>query len=150
MVWTPLPVISWILPMIGHTGICTSDGKIHDFAGPYYVSVDDMAFGEPTKYIPLELNENNIDEWDNMVEQGDAKFEKMNHNLCFNNCHSHCAHVLNLSKYKGKTGYTMITIWWMFMLKSKYVSFGRFLITYLGFFIILILIAAISMIGKMA
>jgi len=23
IVWTPLPVISWFLPIIGHTGICT-------------------------------------------------------------------------------------------------------------------------------
>ena len=23
MVWTPLPLISWFLPFIGHTGICT-------------------------------------------------------------------------------------------------------------------------------
>jgi hypothetical protein len=22
IVWTPLPVISWLLPIIGHTGIC--------------------------------------------------------------------------------------------------------------------------------
>lgn len=22
IVWTPLPLISWFLPMIGHTGIC--------------------------------------------------------------------------------------------------------------------------------
>lgn len=22
LVWTPLPVISWLLPIIGHTGIC--------------------------------------------------------------------------------------------------------------------------------
>jgi hypothetical protein len=23
IVWTPLPLISWIIPIIGHTGICT-------------------------------------------------------------------------------------------------------------------------------
>ncbi len=23
IVWTPLPLISWILPIIGHAGICT-------------------------------------------------------------------------------------------------------------------------------
>ena len=36
--WTPLPLITWIIPSIGHVGICHSDGKIHDFAGPYFVS----------------------------------------------------------------------------------------------------------------
>jgi len=50
IVWTPLPLISWFLPFIGHTGICTAEGVIHDFAGSYYVSVDDFAFGNPHKY----------------------------------------------------------------------------------------------------
>ena len=27
IVWSPLPPITWILPFIGHTGICTEDGK---------------------------------------------------------------------------------------------------------------------------
>ena len=49
--WTPLPVITWFLPFIGHTGICGTDGIIHDFAGPYYVSEDDFAFGETHKYV---------------------------------------------------------------------------------------------------
>jgi len=49
--WTPIPFISWLLPCIGHTGICTSNGVIHDFAGPYYVSIDDFAFGQCYKYV---------------------------------------------------------------------------------------------------
>lgn len=49
IVWTPLPLISWFLPFIGHTGIGMSDGTIHDFAGPYYIGVDDLAFGETHK-----------------------------------------------------------------------------------------------------
>ena len=49
--WTPIPCISWIVPSIGHTGIGDTRGVIHDFAGPYYVSVDDFAFGETHKYL---------------------------------------------------------------------------------------------------
>ena len=33
LVWTPLPCITWLFPSIGHVGICTSKGIIHDFAG---------------------------------------------------------------------------------------------------------------------
>ncbi|GLD58016.1 transmembrane protein 222-like protein [Lates japonicus] len=40
IVWTPIPVLSWLLPFIGHMGICTSTGVIRDFAGPYFVSVN--------------------------------------------------------------------------------------------------------------
>lgn len=31
--------LRWLLPFIGHMGICTSTGVIRDFAGPYFVSV---------------------------------------------------------------------------------------------------------------
>lgn len=44
---------SWLFPFIGHMGIGTSTGIIRDFAGPYYVSEDNMAFGKPTKYYKL-------------------------------------------------------------------------------------------------
>jgi transmembrane protein 222 len=49
IVWTPLPLISWFVPFIGHTGIAMSDGVIHDFAGPYFIGVDELAFGETHK-----------------------------------------------------------------------------------------------------
>lgn len=49
IVWTPLPLITWLIPLIGHTGIGMSDGIIHDFAGPYFISIDDLAFGEAHK-----------------------------------------------------------------------------------------------------
>jgi hypothetical protein len=51
IVWSPLPPITWLFPFIGHTGICDSRGVIHDFAGPFTINVDNMAFGAPTRYI---------------------------------------------------------------------------------------------------
>ena len=39
--WTPIPLLTWIFPFIGHMGIARTDGIIRDFAGPYYVSVRD-------------------------------------------------------------------------------------------------------------
>lgn len=51
IVWSPLPVISWLIPFVGHIGICREDGVILDFAGPNYVCVDSFAFGSPTRYI---------------------------------------------------------------------------------------------------
>uniref|UniRef100_A0A3B4WK28 Uncharacterized protein n=1 Tax=Seriola lalandi dorsalis TaxID=1841481 RepID=A0A3B4WK28_SERLL len=38
MFWVFFP-FRWLLPFIGHMGICTSTGVIRDFAGPYFVSV---------------------------------------------------------------------------------------------------------------
>jgi len=31
--------VRWLLPFIGHMGICDSEGKVHDFAGPYHIGV---------------------------------------------------------------------------------------------------------------
>ena len=136
IVWTPIPLISYILPFIGHTGICTSNGIIHDFAGSYYVGIDNFAFGTPTKYIMLYPNEKERNEWDNSIEKGDLKYNMEFHNLCCNNCHSHCAYVLNVLNYNNRNNYTMVSIWWMLVTKSKYISFFSFVRTYLGFFIL--------------
>lgn len=56
IVWTPIPLLTWLFPIIGHMGIATSGGVIRDFAGPYFVSEDNMAFGRPTKYWRLDPN----------------------------------------------------------------------------------------------
>lgn len=40
VVWTPIPLLTWIFPFIGHMGIAYSNGIIRDFAGPYFVSVN--------------------------------------------------------------------------------------------------------------
>lgn len=53
IVWSPLPVISWFIPFIGHVGICREDGVILDFAGPNFICVDNFAFGSATRYIQI-------------------------------------------------------------------------------------------------
>ena len=53
IVWTPLPLLSYICPTIGHVGICTSEGIIHDFGGSGFIGVDNMTFGKPYKYMQL-------------------------------------------------------------------------------------------------
>ncbi|KAK9806379.1 hypothetical protein WJX72_012194 [[Myrmecia] bisecta] len=54
IVWSPIPFIGWVLPFIGHVGICTSEGVILDFAGPFFISIDSMAFGNPARYLQLQ------------------------------------------------------------------------------------------------
>lgn len=39
IVWMPLPVLTWLIPFVGHVGIATSDGTIHDFVGSHYINV---------------------------------------------------------------------------------------------------------------
>ena len=54
LVWTPLPVVSWLAPFIGHVGICREDGSILDFSGSNLVNVDHFAFGAAAKYYQLD------------------------------------------------------------------------------------------------
>lgn len=132
--------MTYLIPSIGHTGIATSEGIIHDFAASFYISIDEMSFGKPTKYFQLDLDEREKYEYDKAIEKGDLKYNHEMHNLFWNNCHSHVAYILNLIKYKGKDNYTMVDIWWMLILKGKYISLLAFIKTYLGFFIFFFII----------
>nr|XP_047929011.1 transmembrane protein 222 [Anser cygnoides] len=114
VVWTPIPVLTWLFPIIGHMGICTSTGVIRDFAGPYFVSEDNMAFGKPVK--PLLL---------------------FQHNLCCDNCHSHVALALNLMRYDNSTSWNMVKLCFFSLLYGKYVSIGGFVKTWLPFVLFL-------------
>ena len=135
--WTPLPCITWFLPMIGHTGICDSEGVIHDFAGPYYVSIDDFAFGETHKYVELDIPAEKAAEFNKELVKADRTYRGRMHNLFCDNCHSHVARALNNVKYQGKTNWNMVTVWWLVMTQGKYVSWGHVIATYIGFIVIL-------------
>ena len=130
IVWTPLPCFTQLIPIIGHTGIGDSKGVTHDFAGPYYISVNDLAFGETHKYVVLDLEGVTQQDYDSAIMKADNVYKKRMHNICCDNCHSHVARVLNILEYQGRTNYTMIDIWWMCLVKSKYVSVMHILFTY--------------------
>ena len=143
IVWTPMPCITWIFPSIGHAGICTSKGIILDFAGPYHVNVDHMAFGNPTKYIFLDIDQNEKERYDEAILSGKKDYKQQMYSFCCNNCHSFIARCLNKMNYKGKNNYTMVHVWWMLCIRSKFLNCGKFIKTYLGFFILLIIIGLI-------
>ena len=135
LVWTPIPCISWFIPSIGHAGICNSEGVIHDFACPYCVSVDNMAFGNPTKFVILELSQKEFAEYDKAVEYEKKCYNKLSYDFFTNNCHSFIASVLNNLNYKGKRNYNMVNVWWILSTKSKYITWTDLFKTYSGFII---------------
>lgn len=58
ILWSPLPVITWICPFIGHLGIADSNGVASDFQGPYYVGDRGrMAFGDPTRALTFNVQD---------------------------------------------------------------------------------------------
>ncbi|PIO24939.1 hypothetical protein AB205_0004150 [Aquarana catesbeiana] len=111
VVWTPIPVLTWLFPFIGHMGICTSSGVIRDFAGPYYV------------YWQLDPNlvyANGPNPWDTAVNEASEEYKHRMHNLCCDNCHSHVAMALNLMKYNN-TNWNMVKLCILSLVYSKYV-----------------------------
>ncbi|KAL1457587.1 hypothetical protein WDU94_007800 [Cyamophila willieti] len=142
VVWTPLPLISYIIPIIGHTGICTSKGVIRDFAGPYHVSEDDMAFGWPTKYAKLNPNlaTRGVQGWDDAVHEASEIYKYRTHNLFCDNCHSHVAKALNLMNYNGRNDWTMVKVAILMTFSSKYVGLSGFLKQWIPFFILVSLL----------
>ena len=135
-----MPGITWFLPFIGHTGVCGSDGVIHDFAGPYYVSIDDFAFGTTVKYLFLDITPEDYERWDRCVKAADKTYRGRMHNICCDNCHNHVARALNNFKYRGREDYTMVSVAWMLLWEGKYVSWWALIKTYLVLAIILLIL----------
>eukprot|EP00920_Eleutheroschizon_duboscqi_P024972 GHVT01061751.1.p2 GENE.GHVT01061751.1~~GHVT01061751.1.p2 ORF type:complete len:114 (-),score=8.90 GHVT01061751.1:1432-1773(-) len=82
VVWTGLPGLTTIVPVIGHLGICTSQGIVHDFAGDNFVNVGCLSFGRPLKVwrlaphnLPGLQSSETIEElWDRGIERADDQF----------------------------------------------------------------------------
>lgn len=148
IVWTPLPVITYLLPFIGHMGICTSVGVIRDFAGPFHVSEGHMSFGKPVKYWQLQYTKakGGVQGWDLAVSEASEIYKTRMHNLCWDNCHSHVATALNLMSYDNSTKWNMVKLAALMFIKGKYVNFYGFLKTWLPLCILVILVVVLDLI----
>ncbi|EPT29006.1 transmembrane protein TMEM222 [Toxoplasma gondii ME49] len=126
VVWTYLPCLTTIIPLIGHVGICTAEGVVHDFAGPYFISVDRMAFNRPMRVWRLDRGGVNHPEdpmmYDRAIEAADAQFCRMSHNLICNNCHHHVADALNHMAYKGRRNWTQFDVWWQLVVRGRFLT----------------------------
>lgn len=143
IVWTPIPLLTWLFPFIGHMGIALSNGVIRDFAGPYFVSEDNMAFGNPTRYLQLDVRKvaGGVSEWDESITKASIVYGTRMHNLCWDNCHSHVGMALTLMTYNSSVRWNMVRMaGWMFIW-GRYVGFGGFIKTWLPFTTLLALIA---------
>ena len=133
-----------------YTGICTSEGIIHDFAGDYHIGINKLAFGPPYKYCKLDLDESQKNVLDDYIAEGDSIFATREHRLCryyiiynSNNCHDHVSFPLNKMKYKGKENYSPASIVWLIIAHGHYVSCGKVVLTYLPFFVLIAIIVGI-------
>lgn len=81
VVWTHLPLISAIIPFVGHTAICSSKGIIHEFAGYHQININQLSFGPAIKYVQCKLALHEQAKWDQLIEESDTHFGKTNHHL---------------------------------------------------------------------
>ncbi|XP_014211860.1 transmembrane protein 222 [Copidosoma floridanum] len=139
IVWTPIPVITYLFPFIGHMGIATSTGIIRDFAGPYVVSEDRMAFGWPTKYWQLNYTKakGKAQGWDSAVHEASEIYKERMHNLFCDNCHSHVARALNIMSYDNSNSWNMVKLALYMFIYGKYVSVAGFFKTWIPFSIVI-------------
>lgn len=142
IVWTQIPMLSYIMPCIGHTGIGNTNGIIYDFAGSFTVSVNDMAFGNPLKYVKLNLNEEEKRLFDSSILDITEQYKKKEHQYCGDNCHTFVAEILNKINYKGKNDYTKESVFNLVNCHSEYISCTACIKNYFGFFIFLLILGA--------
>ena len=53
ILWRPIPVLSSVLPWLGHVAICDSHGRAHTFEESGAVAIDNSWFSPPYKYHKL-------------------------------------------------------------------------------------------------
>ncbi|XP_016343062.1 transmembrane protein 222-like [Sinocyclocheilus anshuiensis] len=155
IVWTPIPVLSWLFPFIGHMGICTSSGVIRDFAGPYFVSFSLTAYVLAAvlicfipRYWMLDVSKvyaSGSNTWDTAVHNASEEYKQRMHNLCCDNCHSHVAMALNLMRYDNSTSWNMVKLCLLSLIHGKHVSCVGFLKTWLPFCILTSVILAVTL-----
>ncbi|KAF8388830.1 hypothetical protein HHK36_025510 [Tetracentron sinense] len=143
IVWTPLPVVSWLAPFIGHVGICREDGTVVDFSGSNFVSIDDFAYGVVARYLQLNreqccfppnlsghtckqgyrhMEHGSAITWDDALGLGMHHFEHKSYNLFTCNSHLFVANCMNRFCYGGSLGWNMVNVAALILLKGQWMD----------------------------
>uniref|UniRef100_A0A7S2K0K8 Transmembrane protein 222 n=1 Tax=Leptocylindrus danicus TaxID=163516 RepID=A0A7S2K0K8_9STRA len=148
ILWSPIPVITWIFPFIGHMGIANSRGVAYDFAGPYmigeYKSGRRMAFGPVTRVLCVDdiVNYGGAEVWDKAIYDANDVYRGRVHNLFCDNCHSHVGNALNRLdglQIFGFKKFNMVNLCLILFVRGRFVSVGGFLSQFIPFAVLLIL-----------
>lgn len=143
IIWTPIPLLTWILPFIGHMGIQDSSGITHDFAGPYEVGIGQFAFGRPLRTLPLVgANAHLLDE---AILHADEVYRQRMHNLFCDNCHSHVALALNRAAYDGRTTWGMVNLAVWMLLRGAYTDSTAVALHWAPFFVVVAFLATCAL-----
>jgi len=153
IVWSPLPLITWFIPFIGHTGIADSRGVASDFRGPYFVGDDGrMAFGAPTRALRIEMKDEipgdgrSADLWDASIGEANEVYRGRMHNIFCDNCHSHVSNALNRVPVKiyGVQKWNMVNLASVIFFRARFLSWWAFLYQFGPFALIILIVVLFS------
>lgn len=160
LVWTPLPVVSWLAPFVGHVAICREDGTIVDFSGDSLIRVGHLIYGDVARYYQIDRQQccfarnfgghtcnqsyqhaesGTAISWDDAVQLSRRHFETRTFNLFSCNGHSFSANCLNRLSYEGSIYWNMITVGVLIMSKGQWVDGWSILRSFLPFIVMLCL-----------
>jgi hypothetical protein len=100
VVWTQIPLLSWLFPFIGHVGICDSNGVVYDFQGPYHVGKGKLLFGDPLEKWEVGIDSETLDR---SIKEASEEFKNRIFSILCSNCHFYVATVLKNANYKQRT-----------------------------------------------
>lgn len=155
LVWTPLPVVSWLAPFIGHVGICREDGVILDFSGSNLVNVDEFSFGAPARYLQLDRTQccfppnlaghtcnlgyrhsESAITWDDALQLSRRNYEHRTYNLFTCNSYSFVANCLNRLSYGGSMDWNMINVAALMLFKGYWINTMSVIRSFLPFAVV--------------
>ncbi|CAN0857848.1 Protein REVERSION-TO-ETHYLENE SENSITIVITY1 [Linum grandiflorum] len=170
LVWTPLPVVSWLAPFMGHVGICREDGTILDFSGSNLVTVDNFAYGAAARFLQLDRDQATIQccfprnraghtckhgfmhtengsaiTWDDALHASTRFYETKTYNIFTCNCHSFVANCLNRVCYGGSMNWNMLNVATLVLLKGNWIDWKSVVRSFLPFVVVLCL--GVSLVG---
>jgi hypothetical protein len=125
--WTPIPIVTWLIPVIGHTGICDSQGRVWDIKGYFTCGCDDMKYGRPLRISRCISEQCLLDScdiparWDKAIKDACDESCRSCHNLFTNNCHHQVAYALRNFNLDGKKKFNQVEVAYRVFFKGKYI-----------------------------
>ncbi|KAH7817910.1 putative Protein of unknown function (DUF778) [Monocercomonoides exilis] len=164
VVWNAVPFLSWILPFLGHVGICDSVGRIWDFQETNKIGIHRMKYGRVLKVWRFyekpkeskEPKENEMDDieqqenliyeshsipgqWDKAIESASQTF--LHRKLSWTKCNSwhHVCECLNIYKPDLPKKFTPKRLCWTLIKKGSYPSCSMAINVYLPVVVLVLL-----------
>uniref|UniRef100_A0A0N5BNG6 Transmembrane protein 222 n=1 Tax=Strongyloides papillosus TaxID=174720 RepID=A0A0N5BNG6_STREA len=95
VVWTTIPMLTWLFPFAGHVGITYSNGKSTDFLGSNFVNKGKLGFGKPIYRYKIKISPEEVEKYNKAIDKNVEIYNRKIHTLIGTNCHSYVCDILN-------------------------------------------------------